>query len=337
MNALSTLLITDREIQELLPMASCVDVMQRALESVASGNSTLPLRTVIRMDGTPNAFASMPAVHGAGAGAAIGAKVITVFPGNDATPYDSHIGVVLLFDAAHGRLLAILDASSITAIRTAAVSGLATRLLANPDASEVAILGAGVLAMPHLEAMRAVRPVKRVRVWSRSGTRAEQFAQRARILHDVEIIVCGSATAAVDGADIVCTITSSRTPILEGSWISPGTHVNAVGASIPTARELDSAAVQMASLFVDRRESTLAEAGDFLLARAEGAVQSDHIRGEIGELSLGKIPGRSRSDEVTLFKSLGLAVEDVAAAQFVHARAVEAGVGLEVVLGGLRH
>jgi ornithine cyclodeaminase len=279
----------------------------------------------------------MPAIHGTGANAAIGAKVITVFPGNDATPYDSHIGVVLLFDAAHGRLLAIMDASSITAIRTSAVSGLATKLLSNPDASEVALLGAGVLAMPHLEAMRAVRDVRRLRVWSRSGSRAEEFAKRARELHDVEIIVAPSAQSAVDGAHIVCTITSSRTPILEGAWLSPEAHVNAVGASMSTARELDAEAVRRASLFVDRRESALAEAGDFLMARAEGAISDDHIRGEIGELSLGRIGGRSAHDEITLFKSLGLAVEDVAAAQFVHAKASEKGVGMNVVLGGMRH
>ena len=331
-----TLLISDREIHELLPMGECIEVMRQALESVAQGTSVLPLRTVLRLEGTTNAFASMPAVYGTGADAAIGAKVITVFPGNDATPFDSHIGVVLLFDAQHGSLLAILDASSITAIRTAAVSGLATRLLANGDADEVALLGAGVLALPHLDAMCEARPIKRVRVWSRNQARAESFAAKARARHDVDVRVSPSARDAVTDAPIVCTITSSRTPILEGAWLAPGAHVNAVGASMSSARELDAAAVRSSLLFVDRRESALAEAGDFLMARAEGAVDDAHIRGEIGELSRGSIAGRTSHSDITLFKSLGLAVEDVATAQFVHAKARERKLGTSVTLGGMR-
>ena len=184
---MTTLLLTDRDVAALLPMRECIDVMARALTSVAAGESVSPLRTVIRLDGTPNAFASMPAVLGSGQAASLGAKIITVFPGNDATPFDSHIGVVLLFDAEHGSLQAIADASSITAIRTAAVSGLATRLLSNPDASELALLGAGVLALPHLDAVCAVRPIRRVRVWSRSGTRAQEFARHARPRTGVEM------------------------------------------------------------------------------------------------------------------------------------------------------
>ena len=235
---MTTLLLTDRDVRALLPMAECIEVMAGALASVAAGDAVLPLRTVLRLGETPNAFASMPAVLGSGNGAAIGAKVITVFPGNDATPYDSHIGAVLLFDAAHGTLLAIADASSITAIRTAAVSGLATRCLAREDARTLAILGAGVLAMPHLEAVMAVRPVTALRVWSRSGsgagTRADRFAQQAREAFGIDARACDTAEDAVCDADIVCTITASREPVLCGEWLRPGTHVNAVGASLRT-------------------------------------------------------------------------------------------------------
>ena len=315
-------------------MAECIGVMEQALRAVTDGTSILPLRTVIRLPGSPNAFAAMPAVLGTGAAAAIGAKIITVFPGNDATPYDSHIGVVLLFDAERGTLDAIADASSITAIRTAAVSGVATRLLAREDAAELALLGAGVLARPHLEAMQCVRPIRRVRVWSRSGARAEAFATRAR--HDVEVVVCASAREAATGADILCTITASRTPVLEGAWLAPGTHVNAVGASLPTARELDTAAVRRARLYVDGRESALNEAGDFLIPRAEGAVDDTHIVGELGELLAGTVAGRRDASEITLFKSLGLAVEDVAAARHVYEKARASGAGTSVALGGLR-
>jgi alanine dehydrogenase len=331
-----TLLLSGRDVRALLPMNECISVMEGALRSVTDGSSVLPLRTVMRLDGTPNAFAAMPAVVGKGAGASLGAKIITVFPGNDSTPYDSHIGVVLLFDAEHGKLLAIADASSITAIRTSAVSGLATRLLAREDSKELAILGAGVLAMPHLDAVRCVRDIRRVRVWSRSGERAKEFAERARKQSGVEIVVSGSAREAVEGADVVCTITAARTPVLEGAWIAPGAHVNAVGASLPTARELDTAAVVRSRLFVDRRESTLNEAGDFLVPRGEGAVTDAHILGELGDLLAGTLKGRVHRDDVTLFKSLGLAVEDVAALRHIHTKAVATGAGTSVALGGLR-
>ena len=158
--------LTDRDVNELMPVADCIDVMADALRAVSDGSAQLPLRTILRLPGGQNAFGSMPAA----VGDSIGAKVITVFPGNADTRYDSHIGVVLLFGAEHGELLAIADGSSITAIRTSAVSGLATKLLARPDADDLSILGAGVLATPHLDAIRAVRRVRRVRVWSRSGT-----------------------------------------------------------------------------------------------------------------------------------------------------------------------
>jgi ornithine cyclodeaminase len=332
---MATLLLSDRDVVALLPMAECIGVMETALRQVAAGESILPLRTIIRLPDTPNAFASMPAVLGAGPAAAIGAKIITVYPGNDATPFDSHIGVVLLFDAEHGALLAIADASSITAIRTAAVSGLATRLLARDDADELALLGAGVLAMPHVQAVCAVRPIRRVRIWSRSGTRARAFADAAD-LSGVEVVPFDSAREAVRGAQVVCTITSSRIPVLEGAWLARGTHVNAVGASLAAARELDTAAVASARLFVDRRESALNEAGDFLIPRNEGAIDDSHILGEIGELAAGRIAGRTNADEITLFKSLGLAVEDVAALRRVYDKARATGAGTSFAMGGLR-
>lgn len=330
-----TILLSDRDVRALLPMRECIEVMRAALRSVADGAAILPLRTVIRLPESPNAFATMPAVLGDDR-PVLGAKIITVFPGNDRTPYDSHIGVVLLFDSAHGALLAIADASSITAIRTSAVSGLATDLLARDDASELAILGAGVLAMPHLEAVRSVRPIGRVRVWSRSGTRATEFAERARAATGLDVTACPSVEQAVSGADVVCTITASRTPVLEGRWLSPGVHVNAVGASLASARELDSDAVAAARLFVDRRESALAEAGDYLIPLAEGRISASHILGELGELAAGSVAGRTGRDEITLFKSLGLAVEDVAALRHIHDKARASGAGTAVSLGGRR-
>ncbi|MFI5246114.1 MAG: ornithine cyclodeaminase family protein, partial [Gemmatimonadales bacterium] len=276
------------------------------------------------------------AVVGKGARASHGAQNNTGFTRNDPTPYDKHKGVVLLFDAEHGKLLAIADASTITSIRTAAVSGLATRLLARTDAHELALLGAGVLAMPHLEAVRCVRDIRRVRVWTRSGERAREFAVRARKQFEIEVVVSGTAREAVEGANLVCTITASRTPVLEGAWLAPGTHVNAVGASLPASRELDTAAVVRSRLFVDRRESALNEAGDFIIPRNEGAVTDAHILGELGDLLAGTVRGRIGDRDITLFKSLGLAVEDVAALRHIHTKAIAAGVGTRVALGGLR-
>ena len=330
-----TLLVGHRDVVALLPMADCITAMADALATLARGGALLPLRQVVRLPGGPDAFALMPAALDAPS--ALGAKVITVFPGNDRTPYDSHQGVVLLFDTEFGRLLAILDASSITALRTAAVSAVATRLLSRPESSALALLGAGVQAATHLEAMRIVRPIDEVRVWSRSRTRAEEFAARA-VTGGARIVVAPTARAAAEGADVICTVTSSREPVLLGDWLSPGVHVNAVGASLATARELDSAAIARARFFVDRRESTLNEAGDFLVPKREGLIADDHIVGEIGELLLDppRVEGRRSAEEVTVFKSLGLAIEDVAAAHRTYARAVETGAGTWVELGGLR-
>jgi ornithine cyclodeaminase len=327
-----TLIVSHEEVEHLLPMAECVDVMADALAATARGDALLPLRQVLRLHGGADAFALMPAVLGS----SIGAKVITVFPGNDATPYDSHMGVVLYFDDTNGRLLAIIDASSVTGIRTAAVSGLATRLLSLPNASRLALLGAGVQAMKHLEAMRAVRPISSVRLWSRSADRRARFAAWAGKTLGIEVETCDRAEAAVRGADVICTVTSSRVPVLEGAWLAPGAHINAVGASLAGARELDTDAVVRSRVYVDRRESALNEAGDLLIPRDEGAIDNSHIRGEIGQLVTGAVAGRAADDEITLFKSLGLAVEDVAAARFIYQRALASGSGTWMTIGGLR-
>ncbi|GJG89022.1 ornithine cyclodeaminase [Gemmatimonadetes bacterium T265] len=328
------LVVNQQEVAALLPMAECMDVMADALRALAAGEAAVPLRTVVRLHDGRSAFATMPATLTPAN--ALGVKVITVFPDNEGTRLDSHQGAVLLFEAEQGRLLAVMDASALTAVRTAAVSGVATRALAREGAADLAILGAGVQAETHLEAMCLARPVARVRVWSRTPDRARRFARRAADRLAIDVQPAASAEAAVDGAAIVCTVTASREPVLRGAWLAPGTHVNAVGASLPAARELDTEAVRRARLYVDRRESALAEAGDFLIPKRTGAVADDHIVGELGELLLGHVVGRRSAAEVTLFKSLGLAVEDVAAAHHVYARAVAVGAGTRVSFGGER-
>jgi ornithine cyclodeaminase len=316
---MNVLVLSQSDVAHLLPMGDCIDVMESALRALSNGDAILPLRQILRLPDSKNAFAVMPAYLGAAK--AVGAKVITVFPDNHGTALDSHQGAVLLFEAEHGSLAAIMDASSITAIRTAAVSGLATRLLARDDAAEVAILGTGVQARTHLEAMCAVRPVRRVRVWSRSAAAVREFAARESRQRGLAVEPARNAQEAVEGAEIICTVTAAREPVLAGDWLADGAHVNAVGASLPFARELDTSAVARGRLYVDRRESALNEAGDFLIPKREGAITDDHIVGEIGELLLGRAPGRRTPSEVTIFKSLGLAVEDVAAAQFIYERA----------------
>ncbi len=327
---MSVLVVNRREVRELLPMRECIELMAHALAALARGDAVVPLRPVIRLPDGVSAFAAMPAY--VGTPAAIGVKLISVFPGNEGRGVESHQGATLLFDAADGALRAIIDAGAITAIRTAAVSGVATRLLARQDAHTLALLGSGVQAATHLDAVCAVRAIQEVRVWSRTPAHARRFAEESSRRTGLAIGVAERARDAVRGADVVCTVTASREPVLEGAWLMPGAHVNAVGASLPSARELDTEAVRRSRLFVDSRASALHESGDFLLARAEGAIDDAHIVGELGELVLGRVDGRPSDDEITVFESLGLAVEDVMAAHAIHQRALDRGVGTRVEL-----
>jgi ornithine cyclodeaminase len=233
-------------------------------------------------------------------------------------------------------LQAIIDASAITAIRTAAVSGVATKLLAREDAEELAILGSGVQAHTHVNAMLTARRIGCVRVWSPDPDHVRTFARNISERFATQVTPAGSAFDAVKGADIVCTTTSAREPVLMGDWLTAGAHVNAVGSSIPLARELDTAAVAKSRLFVDRRESTLNEAGDFLIPKKEGVIGDHHIQGEIGEVLSGKVAGRQSNKEITPFKSLGLAVEDVASGHYIYQKALEKGLGAWVDFGGHR-
>ena len=242
----------------------------------------------------------------------------------------------MLFEPVHGRLLAIVDATAITSIRTPSVTGVATRLLAQPEAGDLALLGSGTQARGHLKAMRLVRNIRRVRVWSRPIEHARRFAEEESRSQNIAIEVMPTAEEAVTGADLICTVTSALDPILKGEWITPGAHINAVGSSIPHARELDTAAVVRSKLFVDRRESALAESGDFLFPKNEGAIDETHIRGEIGDVLLGRSEGRTSPKEITLFKSLGLAVEDLAAASHVFRKAEKLDAGRWIELGGSR-
>lgn len=320
---MSILVLSDGDVRELLDMESCIDAMAGVLAALQREELSMPLRFIFRPAGAPGLMGFMPA-HRGGQAPLFSLKEIVVSPGNSAVGMDPHQGAVMLHDGTTGELRALLNASAVTEIRTAAVSGVATRLLARPNSQVVAVLGAGVQGRSHIEAMRCAFPDAEIRLWSRGADRARALAD------ETGVTLVGTVGDALAGADVVCTTTSSREPIVSRDLLAAGVHVNAVGSSIPSARELDAATVAAASLFVDRRESTLNEAGDYLFAVREAGIGPEHIRAELGELLEGTHPGRTSDGELTVFKSLGIAVEDLAAAELVVARARERGVGTEV-------
>jgi len=327
------LVLSAAEVHALLSYAECTTAMRGALTALATGRAEQPLRTVIVPEGAAGLMALMPSYLTAETGqesdqeAAYGLKAICVTPGNPAAGLDAHQGVILLSSGATGEPLALVNASAVTEIRTAAVSVVATELLARPDADQLAVIGTGRQARAHILALDGARRLSEIRVAGRNPGRAEQFAASFGGQTTAPVKACPSPREAVAGASIIVTATNSAQPVLNRDWIGPGTHLNAVGACLPGQRELDTATVGAAVLFADRRQSLLAESGDYLLAAAEGAVTPDRIRAELGELLLGAATGRASADEITIFESLGLAVEDLAAARRVYQLAAETGAG----------
>jgi alanine dehydrogenase len=292
--------LDEEAVRQHLRMEELIPAMARALADLSMGRAVQPVRTTLAVTGHSGFFAVMPAYAGA-----LGAKLVTFYPANQGIP--THHALILLFRPETGEPLAVLDGRLITEMRTAAASAVATRLLARPEASVLAILGSGVQARSHLEALRLVRGFRDVRVWSprNAGPFAERFGIHA----------ASSAQEAVRGADVVVVATAARTPVLLGEWLSPGTHVNAVGAVRPDWRELDDEALRRARLYVDSREAATQEAGDVIAA--------PEVFAEIGEVVAGTRPGRQSAEEVTMFKSVGVAVEDVATADLVYRAARE--------------
>jgi ornithine cyclodeaminase/alanine dehydrogenase-like protein (mu-crystallin family) len=313
------------EVRRLLPMAECVDLMHRTMIAVSEGRVVLPLRSIMKMPGDRGMMGIMPGYLAEPE--CFGVKLVSLIPRNKPPEYSSHLGLVLLFEAEHGQPVALLDAAEITAIRTAAASGLATRLLARPEAGDLCLLGAGEQARSHLEAMLCVRSIRRVRVWARDRDKAREFAAAEGAKHGIAIETEATVREAVAGADIICTTTKARDPILLGDWLAAGVHLNVVGSSIATATEIDTPAVAKSRFFVDRRESTINEGGEYLRALSEGAITAEHILGEIGEVANGTKIGRRSALEVTLYKSLGIAPQDLASAHYVLEKARAAGMG----------
>ena len=305
-------IVQAEEVRQRLTMPECIALMRTSLRELEAGTYTQPLRSIALLPGGEK-FGFMPAYLGD----CFGAKVLSAFPQNAGTEYPSHIGYVLLFESTHGSFLGMADASVITEIRTGAVSGVATDLLARPDAHRLAIIGAGAQGRSHLAAMAAVRDIRSVAVYDQNAQAARRYCEEMAAQFGILVTAADSAREAVEGADIVCTVTPSREPYLEADWIAPGTHINAVGAFTPTTREVTSALVAKAKLYADQVEAMRKECGEYLVPLQEGLIGPDHIVGSLGDVLLGRAPGRSSEEEITLFDALGLAVEDVACAKYL--------------------
>jgi ornithine cyclodeaminase/alanine dehydrogenase-like protein (mu-crystallin family) len=328
------LVLSHREVLAALPPAACAAAMATALAEYARGASYLPLRSVMIPPAAAGFLGLMPGWRGPAPdrAAAFAVKAVCIVPANPARGLDAHQGLVTLFDGETGVPTAILDAAAVTQVRTAAVSAVATGVLARPDARILAVLGAGPQGRAHLRALAAGGEFDEARVYSPTAAHARELVESAGI-PGLELRVAGSAREALDGADVVVTATSSRAPVLSRDWLKPGAHVNAVGASSPAARELDTATVAASALFCDSRESLRSEAGEFRLAIAEGLITGEeHVRAELGEVLAGTAPGRRDAGELTVFRSLGLAIEDLAAAQSAVAAARAHGLGMEIEL-----
>ena len=310
------LFVNKEKISSLLPMEECITVMEEMFRSLATGECLQPLRNIMRLPDGKGVLGMMPG-HVTKLGV-MGIKVITVFHANSESGLPSHQGIVILFDAKHGQPLMLFDALEITAIRTAAASAVATKLLSRKNSSTLAIIGSGEQAKRHIEAMLLVRNIRNINIWSRNEKNAKQLVNELPGEYNIPIHIKKDVQKAVEHADIICTVTSSKEPVVMGEWIPAGTHINAVGSSTAAARELDTAAMTKSKLFADCYESLFNEAGDFLIPKKEGAVTDKHVMAEIGEILSGTKKGRENDKEITVFKSLGIAAEDIFSAYHIY-------------------
>jgi ornithine cyclodeaminase/alanine dehydrogenase-like protein (mu-crystallin family) len=323
-------LLSEQDIRIVLSMDDLIPAMEAALARFSTGGVTQPVRTVLPAGRDHAFFGVMPAYTSHPP--ALGTKLVTVFGGNAALDLPTHLATIVLLDPETGALLAVMDGRYITEARTAAVSAASARHLARADAAVLAILGSGVQARSHLEALARVRRLTDVRVWSPSREHREHFVVEMRPRIEAPLRAASSVDEAVDGADLIALVTASREPVLRSSVVADGAHICAVGACRPDQREMDTALVTRGRLYVDSRAGALAEAGDVVIPIAEGALEASAIVGELGEVFAGRAPGRTSPREVTIFKSLGMAVEDLAAARLAYERAAGRGLGRGFVL-----
>lgn len=308
-------IVEANEVFERLTMPVCINLMREAFTRLENGSALQPVRSLTAFP-QGEVFGFMPAYLGSAD--CFGAKVVNSFPQNVGTGYSSHNGYVIVFESVHGQCVGLADAGAITQIRTGAVSGVATNLLARQEANNLAIIGAGAQGRSHLEAMLCVRPgIEEVRVYDIRAQAAERFKAEMEKKFGRSVIVCTNVQETVAEADIICTVTPSKEAYLEAEWVKPGAHINAVGTFTPTTREVTSELVRRSSLYADQIEAMKAEAGEYLIPLHEGLIAEDHIRGSIGQLLLGQVTGRTSATEITLFDALGLAVEDVICGRYL--------------------
>lgn len=311
-------IIEKEQVRQLLTPEKCIAAMEQAFVDLESGKCAMPQRLICTMPNTA-AFGFMPAY----VGDYFGAKVLTAYAPNMGTEYPSHIGYVILFESEHCTVAAMVDASSITEIRTGCVSAVATRLLARADAHKLAVIGAGAQARSHLAALRLVREITEVTVFDINQAAAKRYAAQMEERYGIPVTVAGSVASAVADADIICTLCPAKEAYLTKDMVKPGAHINAVGTFSPTTREVASDLVAASRLYSDYTPSTRKESGEYLIPLQEGLITQDHILGSVGELLLGKAQGRVRDEDITIFDALGLAVEDVASAKMVYLESVK--------------
>ena len=328
---MKTLIIGQDDVVRLLPMEECIAVMEQAFMGLAASGAVIYPRSKVDID-NQKILGFMPAYFPAIDKAGI--KVTTVYPGNSGTKYHVHQGAVLLFETKNGSLQAVLDAAEITTIRTGAASGLATRLLAKENAGDLAIIGAGTQGSCHLEAMIKMRTIRKVRVYDYYPERAAEFARREALVHNLDIEVSPTVQVAVQEADLICIATPAREPVLKGEWISPGAHINSVGFGGPASRELDTGLLVRSRIFVDYRETIFHDCGDMLLPLNAGEIDECSILGGLGDILSGAVKGRINAEDITLFKSAGVAVQDLAVADYIYQKALKQDAGHSVTLGG---
>jgi alanine dehydrogenase len=324
------LLLGEKDVRAVLSMDDLIAAMEAALEQFSSGGVRQPLRSVVDVGGGHAFYGVMPAYIARPP--ALGTKLVSVFHSNAARGLPSHLATIVLLDPETGELQAVMDGRYITEARTAAVSAASAKHLARPDACVLAVLGSGVQARSHIEALTRVTPFEEVRVWGRDAGRVRALMEGIGPEGPARVVAAASAHAAADGADVIALVTASREPVLARASVRDGAHICAVGACRPDQREMDTALVRDARVFVDSRVGALAEAGDLVIPIKEGAIDASHIAGELGDVFGGRTPGRRNAAEITIFKSLGMAVEDVAAARLAFERALERGLGRGFVL-----
>lgn len=332
------LILSRSDVEHLLTMPAAIDAVEQAFRHLAAGDVVMPQRAATPIAAHSGLHLSMPAFVGGVDGVTPGdgvlsIKIVTVYGSNPARYGQSTIqGLLLLHDARTGAAVALMDAEHLTAMRTGAAAGVATGLLARPDSATVTLFGAGAQAGPQLMAMCAVRPIRQVYVVTATGSRDAEFCATLRAQLGIAVTPMRDARAAVEAADVICTATNSSTPLFPGEWLRPGVHINAIGAYTRTMRELDGLAVSRAYVVVDHLPAAQAEAGDILLAQAEGAIAANHVAGSLGQLLAGEIAGRTSPEQITLFKSVGLAMQDAVTAAWVYKAALEQGVGQQVAV-----